>query len=398
MRYDFQFSDPNPTTAPGYKNLDTILSYGLGAQLGPIVNVGDARQNFTQTYRVARFTAGTLTVGGVGLLVPPPNVGGQTTPFYNDTSGRAVSGYTGFPLDTYTSQTISPLSTGEASWAGSREDGFYADTPGIFDLLDPRILGSTLGQAGGGVDGFKGFNVLSYALQIPVASLPSFPYNAPFFGQSTGVGVYASVSRPRITLRSTIGDPVSSGPYIQVNRLGNPLFNEVLVALRDKDNYNRTSPTVDSAQFGRYALNPEIALLINVVFGTSFATTGRTDLHNIFIPDVLRVDTTTPPVKLAGQIGFSRLSFIGADITSGITPAGGTASRAGGWPNGRRLGDDVVDIALTAVASGPGYSSIVIVGDNVAANDQVYNFVFPYGATPHAGPRNTKDSSVNVGY
>ena len=83
---------------------------------------------------------------------------------------------------------------------------------------------------------------------------------------------------------------------------------------------------------------------------------------------------------------FRSLSFIGGDTTNGA---------ASGWPNGRRLGDDVVDIALTAVASGPTYSSITVVGDNVPENDQTYNYVFPYAATPHAGARHSKDSGIN---
>jgi len=163
--------------------------------------------------------------------------------------------------------------------------------------------------------------------------------------------------------------------------MGNPLFNEVLVALRDKDNYNRRTPIEDAA-FATYARNPEVAVLLNTVFGTSFATANREDLVAVFIPDVLRVNTATGPVQLAGQTGFSRLGFLGGDTTAGVS---------GGWPNGRRLGDDVVDIALTAVASGPAYSTITVVGDNINANDQVYNQVFPYSATPHAGPTNRKD-------
>ena len=241
------------------------------------------------------------------------------------------------------------------------------------------------------MDGFKGYNVLTYGIQIPVADLPSVAYTAPFadlanplpaLGSANGVGVYASVSRPRITLRRTDGEPVNSGPWIQVNRLANPLFNEVLVALKDKDHYNRTAPTSDASLFATYALNPEIALLINAVFGTSIPTTGRSDLGAVFIPDVIRVDTTTPPVLLPGQSGFSRFGFAGGDTT---TDSSGRI-KSGGWPNGRRTGDDVVDIALTAVASGPTYSTVTVVGDNVAANDQVYNQVFPYLATPHAGP------------
>ncbi len=273
------------------------------------------------------------------------------------------------------------LASGEAVFAGPREDGFFADTPAIFDLLDPRILAGGLGQAGTGVDGFKGFNVLAYAIQIPLHQLPSLDYQSPFFGPQTGVGVYASVSRPSVTIRLANREPLSEGPFVQVNRMGNPLFNEVLVALRDKDNYNRRTPTEDAA-FATYARNPEVGVLINTVFGTNFATTNREDLVAIFIPDVLRVNTATGPVRLAGQAGFSRLGFIGGDTTGGVS---------GGWPNGRRLGDDVVDIALTAVASGPTYAAITVVGDNINANDQVYNQVFPYSATPHAGPTNRKD-------
>jgi hypothetical protein len=223
--------------------------------------------------------------------------------------------------------------------------------------------------------------VLAYAIQIPVSQLPVSSYSSPFFGAQTGVGVYASVSRRLLTVRGPKQGPKSVGPWIQVNRMGNPLFNEVLVAIRDKDDYNQTSPGGDEA-FAKYARNPEVATLINAVFGTAFQTTDRADLEAIYIPDVLRVNTTTDPVRLAGAPGFSRLGFIGGDTTDGVS---------GGWPNGRRLGDDVVDIVLTAIASGPGYSMITVLGDNIHANDQTYNQVFPYSATPHAGPTNRKD-------
>ncbi|MGH9368439.1 MAG: DUF4331 domain-containing protein [Thermoanaerobaculia bacterium] len=381
MRYDFEFSAVNGDT----KNLDTILSYGRGTEIGPIADVGDARQNYTQTYSVTKVVRHRSTRLTSNRLTPPPNVGGRTTPFYNDAAGKAVSGAADFAsLDKYTQQTVYSLPTGEAVFAGPREDGFFADTPGIFDLLDARILGPDgLGQTGDGVDGFKGFNVLAFAMQIPVTQLPALSYTSPFFGAQTGVGVFASVSRRLVTMRGPKHDPKSSGPWIQVNRMGNPLFNEVLVALRDKDNYNRASPTGDGA-FATYARNPEVAVLINAVFGTAFATSGRADLEAIYIPDVLRVNTTTDPVRVAGTPGFSRLGFIGGDTTNGVS---------GGWPNGRRLGDDVVDIALTAIASGPTYATITVLGDNIAANDQVYNQVFPYSATPHAGPTNRKDPS-----
>lgn len=404
VRYDFRFSAVNPAGPPGLKNAGTILSYGLGSEVGAIASPGDARQNFTQTYSVTKVAGTTATLLGSGLLTPPPNVGLRTTPDYNDpATGRAVSGATSFAaLDSYTQATVFALASGEAVFAGPRDDGFYADTPAIFDLLDGRILDNNgnladgLGQDGNGVDGFKGFNVLALAIQIPIEQLPSFPYPAPFadlaqplpaLGELHGVGVYASVSRQATRVLRQTGGPVNSGPWVQVNRMGNPLFNEVLVALADKDQYNRSAPTADAARFATYALNPEVAVLINFVFGTSFVTTGRADLAAVYIPDVLRVDTTTPPVRLAGDSGFSRFGFAGGDTTT--DSAGHVLSS--GWPNGRRLGDDVVDIALTAVASGPGYAPVTVVGDNIAANDQPYHRVFPYAATPHAGPTNRKD-------
>ena len=388
QQFDFEFS-----SITDVKNPDTILSYGRGTGVGPIMNIGDANQNFTQTYR---FTSS--KVSGKGrysklrgvfeandLLVSPPNVGVRTTPAYNDPeSGLAISGAVDLAgLDTLTKQAISAVHNGIVTWAGPREDGFYADTPGIFDFLDPRIIDNNgngadgLGQDGGGVDGFKGFNVLSYGVQIPLDQLDPVAFQNPFLGERQGVGVYASVSRKSKTTRTSRRAPSSRGSWVQVNRMGNPLFNEVLVSLRDKDKYNMTLPKNDE-DYRTHAENPEVAFLINAVLFADpegdgpLAISGRTDLAAVYLPDVLRVDTTTGPVLLPGQDGYSRLSFIGGD--------------SGGWPNGRRPGDDVVDIALTAVASGPAYSSITVVGDNVATNDQLYNQVFPYLGTPHAGP------------
>jgi hypothetical protein len=308
----------------------------------------------------------------------PPNVGVRTTPNYNDaTSGFAISGATNVAeLDSYTQQAIHTLPEPNGNvglvFAGPREDGFYADTAGIFDLLDGRILGpGGEGQDGSGVDGYKGFNVLAYALQIPLESLEGlagFPQ----------VGVYASVSRRRIRLLQTQREPVHSGPWVQVNRMGNPVFNEALVALQDKDHYNRSSPTVDASSFATYAENPELVAVMNAVFGTSFPETGRGDLVSVFIPDVLRVDTSTGPVRLAGQAGFSRLSLFGGDTTGGVPS---------GFPNGRRFGDDVMDIFMTMLSAG----GVSLLGDNTNANDQIYHQTFPFSATPHAGSQNRKD-------
>src|ERR1700683_3821072 len=163
--YNFQFS-PVSSAAGNYKNKGTILSYGRGTAIGAISTAGGPQQNFTQTYSVTAVNAVTSasTVLGSSFTVPPPNTGSRITPFYNglsassNTPAYAVSGATTTAaLDTYTQQTIFTAPTGEMVWAGSREDSFFADAPGIFDLLDSRILGlDGQGQTGNGVDGLAG--------------------------------------------------------------------------------------------------------------------------------------------------------------------------------------------------------------------------------------------------
>ena len=125
---------------------------------------------------------------------------------HRDKGAAAVSGATTTAaLDTYTQQTIFTAASGERVFAGSREDSFFADAPGIFDLLNSRILGPDgHGQTGNGVDGFKGYNVLTFAIEIPLANLPApIAYSDAFTGTSHGLGIYASVSRQRITLLSS---------------------------------------------------------------------------------------------------------------------------------------------------------------------------------------------------
>ena len=193
-------------------------------------------------------------------------------------------------------------------------------------------------------------------------------------------------------------------PFVQVGRQGNPLFNEGLVAIADKDLYSRTSPTRDSALFLKYAESPELAKLINllVIPGSGLVPaveTGRTDISGIYIPDLIKVDLSTSGVRLAGggpddpsnpdDTGFSRLSIFGNDVLqSNIQdPFENDGFIAGGWPNGRRFGDDVVDIAISAIISDlrtlPLF--IQVAGDGVNKNDMAFNKVFPYESTPQNG-------------
>jgi len=174
------------------------------------------------------------------------------------------------------------------------------------------------------------------------------------------------------------------------------------VAIADKDLYSRTKPSDDRELFRKYAENPELAKLINaIVLGGTLPSieTGRTDIVGIFIPDLIKVDLSTGPCRLAGggaahptnpdDPGFSRLSIFGGDtLTSAIQPGFGGGVVPGGWPNGRRFGDDVVDIAVTALISDLRVSPPVIrgpAGDGVDKNDMAFNKVFPYESTPQNG-------------
>ena len=275
-------------------------------------------------------------------------------------------------------------------FAGQRDDGFYGDIQAVFDLLQLRSPENAQDAQGG-------FNVHTIVMDIPVSELG---------GDQQIAGVYATTSRRNLTrlqrLRDGSSRPERLGQFVQVGRQGNPLFCEGFVSVADKDLYNRSKPSLDRTIFRTYAENPELAKLLNlIVFGgeTVAAETNRTDLAGIFIPDMIRVDLSTGPARLAGggpdhptnpdDDGFSRLSIFGGDVlVSTIQEGFGNGAVPGGWPNGRRFGDDVVDIVVTAAISDLRVSPPVIngpAGDNVDANDIAYNKVFPYAGTPLNG-------------
>jgi hypothetical protein len=375
--YQFQFT----TT---YRNRNTILQ----SYLGVISDVGDASQNLIQKYTVNKVEWRSNRITKLGQGIVPPNNQGNATPRYNrnnDGEQPAKDGVaTEFELDLYTAQSIVELDNGYTAFAGQRDDGFYADVQAVFDLLKLRAPGQA-------VDSQGGFNVHTMVLNIPLEEIG---------GDKQIVGVYATTSRRRVRILGPAND-FGVGDFVQVARQGNPLFNEGLVAIKDKDLYSRTSPEVDAGLFKKYALTPELAALINaLVFGSNVApTSNRTDIAGIFIPDLIKVDLSTAPAKLAGgginhptnpdDAGFSRLSIFGGDtLMSTVQPGFGGGVIPGGWPNGRRFGDDVLDIAVTALISDLRVNPPIIVGpagDNVDKNDIAYNKVFPYAATPLNG-------------
>ncbi len=395
-----------------YKTKATVLQ----SYLGVVTNIGDAAQNLVQTYTITkvdhRRPAGndkdskyskyskygskwdrwspTRTFIGSGMV--PPNNQGNATPFYNqgdNGENPAKDGRATFAeFDRYTQQATYVYSNGYRSFAGQRDDGFYGDIQSIFDLLKLRNPGK---------DSQGGFNMHLLSLVIPVSELG---------GDQQMVGVYATTSRRQVKILRERGD-ITGGQWIQVGRQGNPLFCEGLVAIADKDLYNRTSPSRDASLFRKYAETPELAALINaLVFGGSGPAieTGRTDLVGIFIPDLIKVDLSTAPIRVAGSgpahptnpddAGFSRLSVFGGDVIQSAIqdPLGNGGMIPGGWPNGRRFGDDVVDIAVSALISdlrGPLVINVADGIDGVSTNDIGYNKVFPYASTPLNGRNHT---------
>ncbi len=385
-----------------YKTKGSILQ----SYLGVVNDVGDAAQNLVQSYTVTKVDYGRRRIKDddsdrlqhvarytrIGTGVVPPNNQGVATPFYNEGdngSNPAKDGRSTFAeFDRYTQQATMVYSNGYRAFAGQREDGFYGDINSIFDLLQLRSPGK---------DSQGGFNMHLISLVIPVSE---------FGGDQQVVGVYATTSRRQINIMREKGD-LNSGPWVQVGRQGNPLFCEALVAIADKDRYNRSSPVRDASLFRKYAENPELAKLINALV---FAGNGpaiesnRTDIAGIYIPDLIKVDLSTGPVRVAGSgtndpvnpddEGYSRLSIFGGDVLkSNIQdPFGNGGFIPGGWPNGRRFGDDVIDIAVSALISdlrGPLVIRVADGIDGVSKNDSGYNKVFPYAGTPKNGRTHT---------
>jgi Domain of unknown function (DUF4331) len=377
-----------------FKNNNTIAQ----SFLGPVENIDDANQNLTQRYSVIKVVHAekhgrgdkrmhdTVEVLGTNLLVPPNNQG-LVTPHYNQNENGNNFAKEGVndpsQLDVYTSQTVYPINNGYVIFAGQRSDGFYANIQSIFDL-DAAFSGPERP-----LDSQAGFNVHTIVINIPVAELG---------GDQQIVGVYATTSRKALTVLRDPRAPATFGEYVQVHRKGNPAFCELLVAGKDKDLFTETSPTVDRTIFAPYALAPELAKLLGAPANLQ---TARTDLAGIFIPDLIKVDLSTGPARLAGNPdnpGFNRLGIFGGDtLTSMVQQGFGNGTVPGGWPNGRRFGDDVLGIAVIAILSDLRTSPVQIFAGfdartfnvgGVTQNDITYNGVFPYSPTPHNGRDN----------
>jgi hypothetical protein len=356
---------------------------------GPIASLDSKNWNRPQFYSVTQVSKGHSTLLGDKLLTPPCNIGPRSTPNYAKLSEAAVH----------------DLSNGVKVFAGQRADGFFVDLGAVFDLLDLRPfqnLHLIPTPAAPGVNGIKGLNVHTIALQIPKkmltrdSSSPTDPKDA-----RSIIGVWATASRQKARVRiGAYGEETSSGPWVQVSRLGNPLFNEVVVPLGRKDEWNGTSPDQDKA-FVQFVQNPEVARLIPVLYPNAFPhlaalTAPRADLVAILLTgipaglitgfqnftgktlaDMLRLNMAIPPASKPNNLGL-----LGGDLA--------------GFPNGRRPIDDVVTIELRAIAGvtypliNPKFepdAAASKVTDGVTADNNSMPFLdkFPYLGIPNSG-------------
>ncbi len=317
----------------------------------PITALDSPSWNNRQFYSVRRFMGGggTGTELGTDLACPPCNIGPLSTPKYAQLAGMAVH----------------DLGGGIKVFAGQRAEGFYVDLGAIFDLGDLRPFENLHAQYGmhvfsgpaPGVNDTNRLNVHSIAIQVPITDLVRKGANGESDPRSV-IGVWTTASRQAASVfDADIGKQVSSGPFRQVSRLGNPLINEVIIALGDKDRWNTLPPAGDK-QFAHYYAQPELAALLPALYPGVFPNLAalvksgkaRADLEAILLTgipsgiipgfqnntgsvlsDMLRLNTAIPPSSNPNILGL-----LGGDLA--------------GFPNGRRVFDDIVTVELRAIA------------------------------------------------
>ncbi len=332
---------------------------------GPIESIDSPNLNVKQRYTVTRMENGTPTEVGKNLLTPPVNVGPKSTPNYEALSNAGIY----------------DLSDGSKVFAGQADDSFFIDFS-IFDLLTIRKLP---GNAGGGVNSLKGFNVHTIAIQVPITKLTAnaAKVNAPTDANAV-IGVWSTTSRQTTRVLQTGGKaPTGSGDFVQISRLGMPLVNEVVVPTGAKDLFNNSKPA-DDAQFLAKVTNPEFPTLLNKLYNIQVPPTPRDDLVAIFLTGI-KGATMPPNVKPSEQLRLN----MGVPPSAQPNSLGVLGGDMAGFPNGRRLADDIVDASIKVMAGAayplfhPDFKPDPLaaqLGDGVDANDVPFRNAFPYVA------------------
>jgi Domain of unknown function (DUF4331) len=334
----------------------------------PVESVDSKNRNVIQTYSVTRIAEGDSKVIAQDVPTPPSNVGPKTIPDYEAAQAGAIENLRG----------------GGKVFAGQREDPFFAALGRIFDTVN--LTGAGLGNQGGGVDDLAGYAVQSIVLQVPESDVTrdGKPV-ADDKAVNAVVGVWASTERQSISVTGS-----GTGPFTQISRLGNPLVNEVIIPLGQKDRFNRTQPKDDATNYGKYVLEPELAAVLNKLFPgqVNAPEKNRTDIVQAVLQGVPGLNAF-PGAAAENATDTLKLN-LGTPPTASPERLGVLAGDNAGYPNGRRLTDDVVDIDLQVVA-GALKGNMVPLGDGVNQNDVQFLSEFPYvsppkpGANPDAG-------------
>ena len=341
----------------------------------PVNSINDPNLNFVQTYDLyyELYRAGKVVSErqiAHNLPVAPDNVGPKTIPNYANVSNGAVR----------------TLKGGAKTFVGPVDDPFFVDLGAVFDGINIDQPGRPmigLGNQGGGKDDVSGYNTHSFVLQVPASDVTrdGRAVNGPKAPNAV-VGVWSSTERKVIKVNGK-GQQVER--WKQVSRLGNPLINEVIIPIGSKDKYNATSPADDGKNFGAAALSPEPAAILNKLFKLGIKENNRTDIvqalltgvpgltqisRNAVPADTLKVNLGVPPTPTPNRFG----------VLAGDTQ---------GFPNGRRLADDVTDIELRVIAGAllkpeDGGKQIPL-GDGVDSNEKPFRTSFPYVALPDSG-------------
>jgi hypothetical protein len=386
VRYDFRFTTE-------VRNPNTFLY-----NTGPILALNSPNWNRRQFYTVTRVVAGgrpqTL---GRHLPCPPCNIGPLSTPNYPALASAAIQ----------------DLGGRRRVFCGQRAEGFYVDLGAVFDLLDPRPFADAhthfglarFPSSGPGVNATKDLNVHTIALQVPIGDLTRGGWVGSNVNDPRAtIGVWTSASRQRVRMLDTeLNNTWSTGPYRQVSRLANPLFNEVVVPMGLKDFWNTQSPDGD-ARFAKFVANPEVAQLLPGLFPGVFPNLDALNKSGKPRADLLAILLTGIPAGLIP--GFQNYTGkVQADLmrlNTAIRPSakpsiyGLLGGDLAGFPNGRRVFDDVVAIELRAIA-GATYALVdktftpdgaaAQVDDGVTPNDLDMPYLdrFPYLGTPSDG-------------
>ena len=340
-----------------------------------------------QSYTVTMIKNGVTTQlsGGEPLYAVPSNVGPRTMDY-----------------SALFDQGIHTLSNGIKVFAGTTDDAFWIDLGGAFDTFNLRsvvnggVLTAEQDAAKTNIvaDTVSGYAVNSIAIEVPIAMLTRTGQIEPASSQAATIGVWGATSRPRLTVRRAPLPAQGSGGWSQVQRMGNPLINELLVGTGSKDRFSMDQPKNDS-QFAGFFLDPTLARVLNAATGGALAIPAVPRL------DLLPLVTYAPPIAAPGTPAGPVADLL--RLNTGVAPTPeASASRLGllggdaaGYPNGRRVFDDVTDISLRAVAGVlaapfPGYNAEINgrLGDGVNVNDVPYRPAFPYlGEAPSGRDR-----------